>query len=199
MRDYSETGDDHAYQGCSGAQAMRRAAADALFHLPAVASYAYTRLTGRSPAIRTILLRNYMEMEPHAGNRVMLSARKDRNGTPVALVRHTPTPLDRRSLERLHDTCSEELHNTGVGRLVSGLAAEARWPIDYDASHHIGGTRMGDDPGCSVVDRNLRLHTVGNVYVAGSSVFPTSGCANPTFTICALSIRLAEHLKSVLA
>jgi choline dehydrogenase-like flavoprotein len=58
---------------------------------------------------------------------------------------------------------------------------------------------MGDDPGCSVVDHNLRLHTVDNVYVAGSSVFPTSGCANPTFTICALSIRLAEHLKSVLA
>jgi choline dehydrogenase-like flavoprotein len=199
MRDYAETGDDHAYQGCSGAQAVRRAAADALFHLPAVASYTYTRLTGRSPAIRTILLRNYMEMEPHAGNRVTLSGRMDRNGVPVALVRHAPTSLDRRSVERLHAICNEELHDTGVGRLVSGLAAEVRWPIDYDASHHLGGTRMGDDPGCSVVDHNLRLHTVDNVYVAGSSVFPTSGCANPTFTICALSIRLAEHLKSVLA
>lgn len=57
---------------------------------------------------------------------------------------------------------------------------------------------MGKDPLTSVVNENLRLHSVTNVCVTGGSVFPVSGCANPTYTICALSIRLAEHLKTVL-
>jgi choline dehydrogenase-like flavoprotein len=63
----------------------------------------------------------------------------------------------------------------------------------------MGATRMGGDPATSVVDGDCRLHTVPNVYVAGSSVFPTSGYANPTYTIVALAIRLADHLGKVLA
>ena len=55
---------------------------------------------------------------------------------------------------------------------------------------------MGIDPEHSVVNPDLRVHTVDNLYVAGGSVFPTSGCANPTMTIVALSIRLAEHLRT---
>ena len=57
---------------------------------------------------------------------------------------------------------------------------------------------MGLDPRTSVVDTDLRVHGVENLYCAGASVFPTSGCANPTFTIVALSIRLAEHLADEL-
>ena len=88
-----------------------------------------------------------------------------------------------------------ELPRAGVGRLESELTPDLDpWPIDQDASHHMGTTRMGTDPARSVVDANLRLHEVENVFVAGASVFPTSGCANPTFTLVALSIRLARHL-----
>jgi choline dehydrogenase-like flavoprotein len=58
---------------------------------------------------------------------------------------------------------------------------------------------MGTDPAHSVLNRDLRVHTVDNLYVAGGSVFPTSGCANPTMTIVALSIRLAEHLRTTVA
>ncbi len=56
---------------------------------------------------------------------------------------------------------------------------------------------MSDDPRHGVVDRNARVHGIGNLYVAGSSVFPTSGYANPTLTIVALALRLADHLKTV--
>lgn len=62
--------------------------------------------------------------------------------------------------------------------------------------HHMGATRMHPDPTKGVVDPDLRLHEARNLYVAGSSVFPTSGIANPTLTILALTMRLADHLKS---
>ena len=62
--------------------------------------------------------------------------------------------------------------------------------------HHMGTTRMHVDAEQGVVDPDCRLHSVANVYLAGSSVFPTGGYANPTLTIVALAIRLADHLKS---
>jgi len=59
----------------------------------------------------------------------------------------------------------------------------------------MGTTRMHDDPKRGVVDSNCRVHGIENLFVAGSSVFPTSGAANPTFTILALTFRLADHLQ----
>jgi choline dehydrogenase-like flavoprotein len=61
--------------------------------------------------------------------------------------------------------------------------------------HHLGTTRMSDDPKTGVVDANCRVHGVANLYVAGSSVFPTSGYANPTLTIVALALRLGDELR----
>jgi len=62
--------------------------------------------------------------------------------------------------------------------------------------HHMGGTRMSDSPGDGIVDRNLKVHGVPNLYVGGSSVFPTGGAVNPTLTIIQLSLRLADHLAA---
>ena len=62
-------------------------------------------------------------------------------------------------------------------------------------AHHIGTTRMATDPAVGVVDENAKVHGVSNLYVAGSSIFPTGGHANPTLTIVAHALRLAEHLK----
>jgi choline dehydrogenase-like flavoprotein len=58
---------------------------------------------------------------------------------------------------------------------------------------------MADDPKRGVVDRNCKVHGVENLYVAGSSVFPTSAASNPTLTIVALALRLAKHIKEELA
>jgi choline dehydrogenase-like flavoprotein len=65
-----------------------------------------------------------------------------------------------------------------------------------DASHHLGTTRMSADPRSGVVDVNCRVHGVANLYVAGSSIFPTAGHANPTLTIAAMSLRLADYLRN---
>jgi choline dehydrogenase-like flavoprotein len=64
--------------------------------------------------------------------------------------------------------------------------------------HHLGTTRMATDARCGAIDENCRVHEAENVYVAGRSVFPSAGFANPTLTIVALALRLADHVKRVL-
>ena len=198
LRDYSETGDDSDLSnerrtGLAWLGLVGKIIADT----PRVAKYLWYRLVpGMVPRIREARLRNFMEMEPDPDNRVVLSDQLDEDGKPLPLVRHRCTDLDRRSLLELHSRLASEFEQAGIGTLESELAAIDPWPITQDASHHIGTTRMGNDPATSVVTPNLRVHGIDNLYMAGASVFPTSGCANPTFTIVALSARLATHLRS---
>ncbi len=197
LRDYAETGDDTELQndrktwwdwvGLFGA---------IIANLPMVLRYVLARLReGAHPAIHIIRMRNFMEMEPDPENRVVLSDEQDVYGQPVPSVYHQTTDLDRKTLITLHQTLAAEVREMGLGELSSELETCDPWPITYDASHHLGTTRMGTDPETSVVTPNGRLHSVENVYMAGCSVFPTSGCANPTFTIVALAMRLADHLR----
>ena len=195
MRDWSETGDDSDLQNeRKTALGWAGLALKIAVNAPRVAQYLYFRLIAK-PCVRTVRLRNFMEMAPNPENRVTLSEERDANDQPVPLVRHGCSELDRRSLIELHRVLAREVAEAGLGELDSDLPAEGPWPIDLDASHHLGATRMGTDPESSVVDPQCKLHGVANVYLAGGSVFPTSGCANPTFTIVALAIRLAEHLR----
>jgi choline dehydrogenase-like flavoprotein len=197
LRDYSETGDDSELQNARrDALGYARLVGNVLGDLPKVSRYASFRLQGRkAPLVTRARLRNFLEMEPDADNRVLLSTKSDALGLPIPLVRHRCTELDRRTLIELHAQLERELPRAGLGRLDTSIATAQPWPIDQDASHHMGTTRMGRDPAHSVVDPNLRVHEVDNLWVAGASVFPTSGCANPTFTLVALSIRLARHLE----
>lgn len=197
LRDYSETGDDSELQNARrDALGYAKLVGNVLGDLPKVSRYASFRLQGRkAPLVTRARLRNFLEMEPDADNRVLLSSRTDVHGLPIPLVRHRCTELDRRTLIELHAALERELPRAGLGRLETSIARAQPWPIDQDASHHMGTTRMGADPARSVVDANLRVHELDNLWVAGGSVFPTSGCANPTFTLVALSIRLARHLE----
>lgn len=200
LRDYSETGDDTDLQNeRKTLWGWIRLFGLILLHLPSVLRYVASRLRdGSAPPVTTIRLRNFMEMEPDPEHRVTLGKKKDVYGQPLPLVQHETTKRDRRSLMALHDVLRQEVENTGLGRLETDLEGADPWPVNLDASHHMGTTRMGVDPASSVVDRNGRLHSVENVYLAGASVFPSSGCANPTLTLVALSIRLAQHLSKVL-
>jgi choline dehydrogenase-like flavoprotein len=85
----------------------------------------------------------------------------------------------------------------GLARLKATFDLDAKeWPVHMQSSwHHCGTTRMHADPNKGVVDANCRVHGLANLFVAGSSVFPTNGSANPTLTLVALSVRLAGHLK----
>ena len=99
---------------------------------------------------------------------------------------------------RLHAELQREIERCQLGRLIVDLSEnEAGWPNSISGGkHHMGTTRMHQDPKRGVVDANCRVHGTANLYIAGSSVFPTAGFGHPTFTIVALAIRLADHLKS---
>jgi len=198
LRDWSETGDDSERQNRRrGAFSALPLAVNVALHAPSVAQYSWFRLGRRKPKVRLVRLRNFVEMEATNANRVTLSDARDLHGQLLARVRHQCTELDRCSMVELHRALREELAANGIGELEGDLDRAEPWPIDQDASHHMGATRMGLDPRTSVVDPQLRLHGAANVWIAGSSVFPTSGCANPTYTIVALSIRLARHLRNL--
>ncbi|MEO1531665.1 MAG: GMC family oxidoreductase, partial [Pseudomonadota bacterium] len=86
-----------------------------------------------------------------------------------------------------------------LGRMRVELPEAPETPLEerYYGAHHIGTTRMAASPREGVVDADARVHEVANLYVAGSAIFPTCGWQNPTLTIAATSLKLAEHLKSV--
>lgn len=198
LRSYSETGDDP--DGISQKQGLA-------LHMErfgniardwrTVARYARTRLShGAQPRVTSIRLRNFMEMAPHPDNRVELSERTDTFGMRLPRVSHQCGALDKRSVVVLHQTLRKEAGGASWGTLRSTLSEDTEpWPIDYDASHHMGATRMGTDPATSVVNKDCRLHATDTVCLAGASVFSTSGCANPTYTLVALALRLGDHLK----
>ncbi|MCW5800881.1 MAG: GMC family oxidoreductase [Deltaproteobacteria bacterium] len=154
------------------------------------------RRVRRPRRARVLVVRNYLEQEPRPDNRVTLDRdHRDPYGQPIASVRWTISDLERHSLTELHRALARELQRARIGELHSELLDGRTPPALGDASHHMGTTRMGRDPRTSVVDSDGRVHELDNLFVAGSSVFPTSGYANPTATIVALAIRLADHLK----
>jgi choline dehydrogenase-like flavoprotein len=163
--------------------------------IPGLLRYASFRALGIGP-LTGIRVQNFMEQAPRAGDRVELSNRRDRFGVPLPRVRWTIDELDRHSVRELHRILARDLERRGIGLLRSpALEGEGDWPISGDAAHHMGTTRMGSDPRTSVVDPDCRVHDVDNLFVGGSSVFPTGGYANPTLTIVALALRLADRVR----
>jgi choline dehydrogenase-like flavoprotein len=139
----------------------------------------------------------YFEMTPNPDSRVTLADTLD----PVFKQQQTRvtwqlTPRDEATYNQ-----STKLFKTAVTNLGGDVVFQSWQSVKsqlVDNGHHIGTTRMSSDPSQGVVDANLKVHSLANLYVAGSSVFATTGISNPTFTIITLSIRLAEHLTKAL-
>ncbi len=137
------------------------------------------------------------EMAPDPRNRVTLGDRLDAFGQRRTHLAWQPRALDVETVRQSLEVLAHESGRHGLARIRvdPALLLEAAYSPGF---HHIGTTRMHDDPRQGVVDGDGRVHGVANLFVAGSSVFPTAGYANPTLTLVALALRLADHLKGKL-
>jgi choline dehydrogenase-like flavoprotein len=140
------------------------------------------------------------EQAPNLDSRVTLAEERDALGLRKLRLHLAFGELDRRTVEEGAMLLARELGRLGAGRVriggqaTGGVFPKGMWP----AAHHMGATRMSDDPSAGVVDAQGRVHGIGNLYVAGSSVFPTGGYANPTVNLVALTMRLGDELGSQL-
>ena len=150
------------------------------------------------PAARRLDYFFMSEQAPNPDSRITLSDQTDALGQPRARLDWRYTQTDWDSLAGSAAGFGRALGAQNLGRLC--------WPVESDtlirslspSRHHMGTTRMSVDPAQGVVDADCRVHDTPNLYIAGSSVFPTSGLVNPTLTLTALAIRLADHLKSTM-
>jgi len=131
-------------------------------------------------------------------NRVKLTAEKDRFGLRTIELAWRLSDTDRHTLKTAAMEVSRRMAEEDVGRMsiVPWLLNDETPTLDqlWGGNHHMGTTRMSADPKRGVVDANLKVHSLDNLYVGGSSVFATSGHANPTYTIVQLALRLGSHL-----
>ncbi|WP_426703033.1 GMC oxidoreductase [Rhodanobacter sp. Col0626] len=144
----------------------------------------------------------FFEQAPNPDSRITLGAEVDALGKRKVCVDWRLTALDRHTYRTAATLFGGELASAcgGTFQLEPWLEGDPDTiPLVHGTAHHLGTTRMSDDPRQGVVDRHCRVHGIDNLHIAGSSVFPTGGWAFPTFTIVALSLRLAEDLRGLLA
>lgn len=144
---------------------------------------------------RRYSLRFHAEHLPNPESRVVLARDTDALGLPRLAIDFRYTEADTAPLIRAHECFAGWLEKTGVGRLIWSVPEEQRSEHIiaqcYDGHHQIGTTRMSASPVTGIVDSDCRVHGSANLFIAGSSVFPTSGEANPTLTALALGLRVA--------
>jgi choline dehydrogenase-like flavoprotein len=166
--------------------------------LPNAASAVLAHLGSIAGLVRRWHFVSILEPEPNPDSRVTLDASRDQLGLRRVRLDWRLTPLVGHSLARAQQLIVRDLSSLGVACAVEGEGGpaanqsvdEPRW-----VWHHMGTTRMSADPSEGVVDGNCLVHGMSNLFIAGSSVFPTVGNDMPTLTVVALAHRLADHLK----
>lgn len=166
--------------------------------------YGFTRLFQPRSLIRDVKFQIIVEPEPDPESRVSLSASQiDRLGMRRTNVNWKLGKKVQRTLDRTLALVAEELQKGGIADVTLDPAIEGgEWPPHLEKEgtwHHMGTTRMHDSPQHGVVDRNCKVHGMTNLFIAGSSVFPTAGANFPTITIVALTFRLSEHIANELS
>lgn len=148
--------------------------------------------------VRVFQLLNMSEQTPNPASRVYLGEERDGLGMPRLRFDWRTDPYDIRSAIRAQEILDEELSSAGLGRLYIQLREDVSPRLIGGGFHHMGTTRMNADPERGVVDGNCRVHGLSNLFISGPSVFPTGGYANPSLTIVALAVRLADHVKKLM-
>jgi choline dehydrogenase-like flavoprotein len=144
----------------------------------------------------------HAEQVPNPSSRVTLATLKDRFNNRQVLIDWHFSRQDVETVARSFDLLRLDFAEHTTGHLT--LAADepdVETVVRRDGAyggHHIGTARMGASAATGVVDQNGKVFGVNNLYVAGAAAFPTSSQANPTLTIVATALRLAEHLEGIL-
>ncbi len=155
------------------------------------------RIAKFQPRSKKFILRAFLDQYPDRENRIKLSSEKSEDGTYKAEIVWRFSDEDKQSVLKFFAELDTVLRGQNIGEVeYSGLEKQKDWPLVGIHSHFMGSTRMGHDPKTSVTDSNAKVHGSDNLYIAGPSLFPTYGFANPFLTLSALSLRLADHLLS---
>ena len=157
------------------------------------------RMRGELPTRPVYIFANMTEQVPNPESRITLGRDLDAFGQRRARLDWKITPQDISSVIRTQEIIGSALQKIGWGEFYRDLVEAVPPEGTHGGYHHMGTTRMHADPKQGVVDPNCRVHGIDNLFIAGPSVFPTGGYANPVLTTLALSLRTADHVKRVLA
>lgn len=160
--------------------------------------FAAARVMHLTSLIRDVRFEVIVEPQPNRDSRVMLSDQRDALGMQRVRIDWRLGPLVRRTFDRTVQILADELVRKGVAHVeLHDLLGDRPWPETLEGTwHHMGTTRMHDSPRHGVVDRHCKVHEINNLWVAGSSVFPTCGANYPTITLVALALRLSDRLAA---
>jgi choline dehydrogenase-like flavoprotein len=160
---------------------------------------AFTEKFKRSEHITVYRLNHMSEQVPNPDSRVTLSNSTDALGMRRVKLDWRLSSLDIHTITRAQEIISAAMQASGLGHLEIRTRSDTLPPKIHGGWHHMGTTRMHQDPKQGVVDDTCRVHGLSNLYVAGASVFPTGGVANPVLTTIAVVLRLADHVKQTLS
>lgn len=141
-----------------------------------------------------------IEQAPNPNSRITLDNEADALGMPKSILHWELTSFEKRSIRKIHELFGQQIGKSGIGRvrMMDYLRDEKdfSWP-DFTGGgwHHMGTTRMTDDPKHGVVNANCQVHGIHNLFVAGASCYATAAAPNPTLTLVALTLRLSDHVK----
>ena len=156
--------------------------------------------SSRPESIRSTVfeLLHQTEQTPDPENRITLAGDRDRFGRRTPVLTWKWSQRDRERITASRNLYAEAFRTAGLGDVIQRDWDNGQPRAIGGNHHHMGGTRIAPSSRTGVVDANLKVHGVRNLFVAGSSVFPAGGSVNPTLTIVALSLRLAAHLHDCL-
>ena len=151
----------------------------------------------KNPTLQSLTLGYMAEQEPNKSSRIYLSNKKDGLGMKKIIFDWHLSELDKKNPMKIAKLLASIFGEANVGKIILNKNLEDRinnFKGFHSGLHPSGTTRMSENKNDGVVDKNLKSHFVNNLYVCSSAVFPTSSYHNPTYTIGALAVRLAEHL-----
>jgi choline dehydrogenase-like flavoprotein len=158
---------------------------------------------GVSSLKRDVWIEVQSEQEPDADSRVTLSKRRDALGMPRVALNWSVSKKTSETIRKTAMLFAEQSSKSGLGTAIleNWILEDSDHWVRYigDVYHQCGTTRMDNDPQKGVVDKQCKVHGIGNLHIASSSVFPTSSFSNPTMTIIALAIGICDRVKTLLS